>query len=96
MKYEEEIKAKGLTGPRITQAHVDNEIASKYFHRFEGTEVTVCCLVLQNGFTVIGESACAAPENFDAELGRKIAFDNAAQKIWQLEAYLLKERMSES
>jgi hypothetical protein len=54
----------------------------------------VCCLTLKNGFTVTGESACASPENFDAELGRKIAFKNAREKIWQLEGYLLKEKLS--
>lgn len=55
--------------------------------------LTFCVLVLKNGFTVTGESACASPENFDAEIGRKIARDNAVQKIWALEGYLLKQRM---
>lgn len=52
--------------------------------------LTFCVLVLQNGFTVTGESACASPENFDAEIGRKIARQNAEQKIWALEGYVLK------
>lgn len=55
--------------------------------------LTFCVIVLKNGFTVTGESACASPENFDAEIGRKIAYDNARNKIWQLEGYLLKERL---
>lgn len=55
--------------------------------------LTICTLVLRNGFTVTGESACASPENFDAEIGRKIARTNAVQKIWALEGYLLKQRM---
>ncbi len=55
--------------------------------------LTFCVLVLKNGFTVTGESACASPENFDAEIGRKIARANAVQKIWALEGYLLKQRM---
>jgi hypothetical protein len=57
--------------------------------------LTFCVLVLRNGFTVTGESACASPENFDAELGRKIARQNAVNKIWLLEGYLLKQRLSE-
>lgn len=57
--------------------------------------LTFCVLVLQNGFTVTGESACASPENFDAEIGRKIARQNAEQKIWLLEGYLLKQRLVE-
>ena len=57
--------------------------------------LTFCVLVLRNGFTVTGESACASPENFDAEIGCKIARQNAAQKIWPLMGYALKERLSE-
>ncbi|WP_414062950.1 Gp49 family protein [Rahnella inusitata] len=57
--------------------------------------LTICVLVLKNGFTVTGESACASPENFDAEIGRKIARYNAVQKIWLLEGYLLKQKLSE-
>lgn len=43
--------------------------------------LTFCVLVLRNGFTVTGESACASPENFDAEIGRSIAYENAVNKI---------------
>ena len=57
--------------------------------------LTICVLVLHNGFTVTGESACASPENFDPEIGRKIARENAVNKIWMLEGYLLKQKLSE-
>lgn len=57
--------------------------------------LTFCVLVLRNGFTVTGESACASPENYDEEIGRKIARQNAVNKIWLLEGYLLKQRLSE-
>ena len=56
--------------------------------------LTFCVLVLQNGFTVTGESACASPENFDAEIGRKIARENAKQKIWPLMGYELRTKLS--
>jgi hypothetical protein len=49
---------------------------------------------LRNGFQVIGESAAASPENFDAAIGRRIARDNARNKIWALEGYLLKTLLS--
>ena len=58
--------------------------------------LTFCVLVLRNGFTVTGESACASPENFDAELGRKIARANAINKVWPLEGYLLKQLLHQS
>ena len=54
--------------------------------------LTFCVLVLRNGFTVTGESACASPENFDAEIGRRIARENAAQKIWPLMGYELRSK----
>lgn len=56
--------------------------------------LTFCILVLKNGFTVTGESACASPENFDAEIGRKIARQNAVQKIWPLMGYELRSKLA--
>lgn len=58
--------------------------------------LTFCVLVLNNGFTVTGESACASPENFDPVIGRKIARQNAVNKIWLLEGYLLKQQLHDS
>lgn len=55
--------------------------------------LTFCVLVLRNGFTVTGESACASPENFDAEIGRKIARQNAIDKVWPLMGYELRSRL---
>lgn len=56
--------------------------------------LTFCVLVLRNGFTVTGESACASPENFDAEVGRKIARQNAVNKIWPLMGYELRSKLA--
>lgn len=58
--------------------------------------LTFCVLVLNNGFTVTGESACASPENFDAEIGRKIARQNAIAKVWPLMGYELKQRLHDA
>ncbi len=58
--------------------------------------LTFCVLVLKNGFSVTGESACASPENFDAAIGRKIARENAKQKLWPLLGYALKNRLTGS
>lgn len=57
------------------------------------SHLTFCVLVLRNGFTVTGESACASPENFDAELGKKIARQNAVNKVWPLMGYVLKDNL---
>lgn len=90
---EDKIQELGLNAPRITPEHVDSVIEDVIYHRFYET-TTVCCIKLKNGFTVIGESACASPENFNAELGMDIAFRNAKDKIWALEGYLLKDKLS--
>lgn len=94
MEIEAEIQAKGKTAPRLTPADIDAAILTEQYHVFPGTTLTVCCLTLRNGFTVTGESAAASPENFDAAIGAKIARENARQKIWPLEGYLLRERLA--
>ena len=58
--------------------------------------LTFCVIVLRNGFTVTGESACASPKNFNADIGQKVAYENAREKIWLLEGYLLKEKLHQS
>ena len=55
--------------------------------------LTFCVLVLRNGFTVTGESACVSPENFDAEIGRRVARENAISKMWTLLGYALKDKL---
>ena len=92
---EQEIQAKNLNAPRLTPAAIDAAIVGKMFHVFPGTTVTVCCLTLVNGYNTVGYSAAASIENFDIEIGQKIAFENARQKVWPLEGYLLKQRLSQ-
>lgn len=91
---EAEIQSKGLNAPRLRPVDIDGAIADIKFHVFEGTTLTVCCLVLRNGFCVTGESAAASPENFDAEIGKEIAFKNAREKIWAFEGYSLRNLLS--
>lgn len=91
---EKMIQDKGLTAPRLTPDYIDSLIIEEDFHVFEKTCLTVCCLTLRNGFTVTGESACASPKNYDAEIGQDIARNDARSKIWMLEGYLLKEELS--
>lgn len=94
MQIENEIQTKGLNAPRLNPQMIDDAIVSEQYHVFPNTTLTVCALTLRNGFVVVGESAAASPENFNQEIGRKIARDNARNKIWALEGYLLRERLS--
>jgi hypothetical protein len=104
-EIEQEIQAKGLTAPRVTPQMIDDAIVGEYiFTADKATQgcpqmpslalLTICVLVLKNGFTVTGESACASPENFNAELGAKIAKQHAKDKIWALEGYQLRTKLS--
>lgn len=78
-------------GPRVTAERIEDLITAEAYCRFPDTTVIVCCLTLANGFSVIGHSACASPENFDQELGRQLAYADAKRKVWPLEGYLLKQ-----
>ncbi len=92
-EIEQEIQDKGLNAPRLTPALIDAQIISAAYYVFPGTTLTVCCLTLRNGYTVTGKSAAASPSNFDEEIGRKIAHENARNEIWALEGYRLKEAL---
>jgi hypothetical protein len=56
--------------------------------------MTLCAIVMRNGFVVTGESACASPENFNAVLGRSLAYENAFRKIWPLMGYELRSKLA--
>lgn len=90
---EKEIQDKGLNAPRLNPAAIDAAISDEHYWIVPGTTMTVCGLILRNGFCVIGESAAASKENFNEEIGRKIARENARNKIWALEGYLLRDRL---
>jgi len=93
---EKESLARGLTAPRITVDDVNSAIIGEDYHVFPGTTVTICLLKLKNGFSITGESACASIDNFDEDLGRTIARDNARNKIWALEGYVLRQKLFEA
>lgn len=100
---ENEIQNIGLTAPRITVAHINQLMAQVvyHYHVVPDTCTTVATAVLPMGnssFTLATDySACASPENFNANLGREIACDNAYKKskdlLWLLEGYVLKKQL---
>ena len=91
---EQEIQDKDLTAPRVTPDLIQDSIVGEEYHLFDTTQLTVCVLTLRNGYTVTGESACVSPENFDEELGRKIARKNAEDKLWGLLGFSLAENLA--
>ncbi len=88
-ELQEKAKAK-----RVTLEHVQSCIVSTEFKVFG--LLTVCVLNLQNGFQVLGQSACASPENYNQDIGERLAKEDAVNKIWVLEGYLLKQQLFEA
>lgn len=70
----------------LNREHLESLIADTQYQRF-GETMTVCALTLKNGYVVIGQSACISKEIFDEEQGRRIAYENAVSKMWELEGY---------
>ena len=93
-ELEAELVAKGKTAVRLTPDLIDATIRTEAHWVVPGTTTTVYALTLRNGFTVIGHSACASPANFDPVIGCRLARERARAQIWELEGYLLCERLA--
>lgn len=87
--------AANATAPRVTLESMEAKIASKHFIVHEGI-LTICILKMQNGFYVTGSSAPASPENYNASLGEKFAYENAVRDLWKLEGYALREKLAQN
>lgn len=110
LKATEEYSAAKATHPRVSLDDMKSKISRQHYFTAdqgvttaEGTVsydddplklLTICILVMQNGFTVIGKSAPASPENFDPEKGKLFAYEDAIKQLWPLEGYALRERLS--
>jgi hypothetical protein len=77
---------------KVTKKGIEARIYSTQYHLLPDTSVTICNLILDNGFSVRGESACVDHLNYDRAIGEELAYKNAFNKIWELEGYLLAER----
>lgn len=76
---------------KITAATIEDQIKATEYYVWPGTTLTLALIKLENGFNVLGQSACIDPDKFDAETGRRLARKDALEQIWPLEAYLLVE-----
>lgn len=93
--------------PRVALADIEAAISARYDFTADQAVgaldmppieplklLSVCILVMQNGFTVIGKSAPASAENFDAELGRRFAYEDAIRQLWPLMGFALRDRLA--
>ena len=97
--------------PRVRLADIEAAIEGVYYttaqralsdevieidHLAQLSLLTICVVVMRNGFTVIGKSAPASPENFNADLGKRLAYEDAVRQLWPLMGFALRERLSET
>ena len=93
LKATEAESSANAVAPRVTLESMQAKIVSETYLVHEGI-LTLCVLKMVNGFCVVGESAPASPANFDANLGRKFAYENAIRQLWKLEGYSLRDRLA--
>lgn len=93
--------AENAIAPRVSLADIEGKVDACY--QFTADTIgehpslrllSICVLVMRNGFTIIGKSAPASAENFNEELGRKLAYEDAIRQAWPLEGYALRERLA--
>ena len=105
LEVKEAESAAVAVAPRVTLQSMEDKIAAEYSFTVDkalhGCPImdclkimTICVIVMRNGFIVTGESAPASPENFNPELGRKFAREMAIRKLWGLEGYALREKLA--
>jgi Phage protein (N4 Gp49/phage Sf6 gene 66) family len=83
-----------VTPHRVSLEFLRSQVVDREFYSpYLAPHVTICVLLLANGFTVTGESAPADPANFDESLGQKFAEDQAIAKCWPLYGFLLREQL---
>lgn len=107
LKTTDDYSAKNATAPRVSLADMEGKIATEaYFTAGAAGDalnipmhdaaklLTICIITMQNGFTLVGKSAPASPENFDQEKGNRFAYEDAIKQLWPLEGYALREKLA--
>lgn len=105
LQQTEEECAANATAPRVALADIEGAIAARYDFTADKAVgaspvvpplalLSICILVMKNGFTVIGKSAPASPANFNAELGAKLAYEDAVRQLWPLMGFALRDRLA--
>lgn len=93
LEIDEAASAAVATAPRVTLESMEAKIVSENYTVIDGI-LTLCTLKMANGFYLVGESAPASPANFNADLGKKFARENAIRQLWKLEGYALREKLA--
>lgn len=107
LEESERYSASGATAPRVSLGDMEAKIKAVRFMTAGGAVealggvapnplhlLTLCFIVMHNGFTVVGKSAPASADNFDKEKGETFAYEDAIRQLWPLEGYALREKLS--
>lgn len=81
---------------KVSKEQVESVISRVEYIHPQNTTLTLCLLHCKNGFVCVGESACASDANYDPKLGEEYAYENAFDKLWGYEGYLLKAKLYEA
>jgi hypothetical protein len=84
-----------LRDTTCTITGITSKIKRTAYQRVEDSTTTLCLMYLDNGFLLIGKSACVDPKKFNQALGEKYAYEDAISKLWELEGYVLATRLKE-
>ena len=76
---------------KLTEEFLENEIKHVAYTRLTGT-LTHCAITVENGFVFTGESACVDESNYEREIGEKVAYSNAFEKMWMPYGFCLKQK----
>ena len=85
-----------MNAPTVTMGGILAKIKQSEYLILPDGRTTLCMLTLENGYTIRGESSCVSIDNFNIALGEKYAYENAVEKIWPLEGYLLAQKLYEA
>lgn len=80
-----------LLYPRITKEYIESRIARTFYENYTDSTLTLCHIILDNGYEVIGKAACVYPENYQVQIGQKLAYDDAFRQLWPLFGFMLAE-----
>jgi hypothetical protein len=81
---------------KVTVSDLNAKVSHATYDLMPDGRTTVCQITLQNGYTVLGTSACVARSEYNQALGEKYAYEKAFEQIWALEGYLLRQRRFEA
>ncbi len=82
-----------MSAPQIQMSDLHNKVKHVSYTVLPDGRTTICQLTVENGYSIIGKSACVCIENYNQGLGEKYAFEDAMNQLWPLEGYLLAENL---